>query len=131
MQRPETRWLAALAVAVSISFAQPPAAHAQAQQPAVSRQTVRRMPLKQDSVRLAVIGDSGTGDRPQFELSAEMVRSRSVFPFDFVLMLGDNIYGRQRPIDFKRKFEDPYQALLSSGVKFFAALGNHDNPNSR
>jgi hypothetical protein len=48
-----------------------------------------------------------------------------------VLMLGDNIYGGQTPADFKRKFEDPYRALLSGGVRFFASLGNHDNPNSR
>ena len=43
-------------------------------------------------------------------------------------MLGDNIYGGQRPRDFENKFELPYKPLLDSGVKFFAALGNHDSP---
>jgi 3',5'-cyclic AMP phosphodiesterase CpdA len=51
--------------------------------------------------------------------------------FDFVLTMGDNLYGGESEADFKRKFEDPYRALLSAGVKFYATLGNHDNPNQR
>jgi 3',5'-cyclic AMP phosphodiesterase CpdA len=46
-------------------------------------------------------------------------------------MLGDNIYGRQQPQDMVDKFEKPYAALLHAGVRFVAALGNHDNPSSR
>jgi len=46
-------------------------------------------------------------------------------------MLGDNMYGRQQASDFVDKFERPYAMLLQSGVRFFAALGNHDNPNNR
>ena len=48
------------------------------------------------------------------------------FPFDFVLMLGDNIYGGQQPRDFFLKFEQPYRRLLEGGVTFHAAIGNHD-----
>jgi hypothetical protein len=90
-----------------------------------------KLPLTPNSVRFAVIGDSGTGERPQFEVAQQMLRYHASFPFDFVLMLGDNIYGSQTAADFKRKFEDPYQPLLAAGVKFYAALGNHDNPNQR
>ena len=43
-------------------------------------------------------------------------------------VLGDNMYGRQRPQDYVDKFERPYGALLQAGVPFFAALGNHDDP---
>jgi hypothetical protein len=43
-------------------------------------------------------------------------------------MLGDNLYGSQRAADFVSKFEKPYQPLLSADVKFYAALGNHDDP---
>ena len=57
-----------------------------------------------------------------------MTRLHSEFPFDLVIMLGDNMYGSQRPADFTRKFEQPYAPLLSIGVKFQAALGNHDTP---
>ena len=50
------------------------------------------------------------------------------FPFDLVIMLGDNMYGGQQPADFVKKFEQPYAPLLSAGVKFQASLGNHDRP---
>jgi 3',5'-cyclic AMP phosphodiesterase CpdA len=46
-----------------------------------------------------------------------------------VIMLGDNIYGSHSPQDFARKFEQPYKPLLDAGVKFYASLGNHDDPN--
>jgi hypothetical protein len=46
-------------------------------------------------------------------------------------MLGDNLYGSERPSDYVRKFEQPYKPLLSDGVKFYAALGNHDEPAQR
>ena len=90
-----------------------------------------KLPLKPKSVRFAVIGDSGTGEPKQFEVAHELFRDHSAFPFDFVIMMGDNIYGGQQPADFKRKFEDPYQPLLDAGVKFYASLGNHDDPNQR
>ena len=50
---------------------------------------------------------------------------RAVFPFEFVLMMGDNMYGGESR-DFKEKFEDPYKELLDAKVKFYASLGNHD-----
>ena len=53
------------------------------------------------------------------------------FDFDFVLMLGDNIYGAIEPADVEAKFAVPYKALLDAGVEFHAVLGNHDNPNVR
>lgn len=89
------------------------------------------LPLKPGSVRFAVIGDMGTGDKAQYEVAAQMERFREKTMFDFALMLGDNIYGGQSPADMNRKFEYPYAPLLDAGVKFYASLGNHDNPNER
>ena len=60
-----------------------------------------------------------------------MLRYREVFPFEFALMLGDNMYGGEKAADYKTKFEDVYRALLDRGVKFYAALGNHDETNQR
>ena len=87
-----------------------------------------KFPLKSNSVRFAVLGDMGTGEPPQYEVGQRMVEARQGFPFDFVIMLGDNLYGGARPHDFEVKFEVPYRPLLDAGVKFYAALGNHDDP---
>ena len=57
-----------------------------------------------------------------------MSAAHATFPFDLVIMLGDNMYGGQQPADFVKKFEQPYAPLLSAGVKFQASLGNHDRP---
>ena len=96
-----------------------------------SQQLPIKLPLESKSVRFAVIGDSGTGDSPQFEVARQMEAYREVVDFTFVLMLGDNIYGGDSPGDFARKYEEPYKPLLNAGVKFYASLGNHDNPDER
>ena len=89
------------------------------------------LPLKENSVRFLIIGDSGTGDSVQRELAARMTAFRAKFPFTFAIMLGDNMYGSERPQDYSRKFEAPYKAMLDAKVEFYAALGNHDDPNQR
>jgi 3',5'-cyclic AMP phosphodiesterase CpdA len=89
------------------------------------------LPLKPGSVRFAVIGDAGTGGKEQYELAQVMERYREKVNFNFVVMLGDNIYGGESADGMKRKFELPYKALLDAGVRFYASLGNHDNPNER
>src|SRR5262245_5602599 len=89
------------------------------------------LPLRDNSIRFAVIGDSGTGDRGQFEIGAQLADYRTKLLFEFVIMLGDNLYGGNGPGDYQRKFERPYKSLLDAGVNFHASLGNHDNPNQR
>ena len=86
------------------------------------------LPNRPDSFHFAVIGDSGTGGRGQYDIGILLARYQETSPFKTVVMLGDNIYGSDTPRDFVRKFELPYQALLERGVKFHAALGNHDSP---
>jgi hypothetical protein len=88
-------------------------------------------PRAEDSVRFAVIGDSGTGSSKQYQLAEQLTTARTVFPFTFVVMLGDNIYGSDSPRDFQKKFELPYKPLLDADVPFYASLGNHDDPNQR
>jgi len=86
------------------------------------------LPNHPDSFFFAVIGDSGTGARPQYEVGKLLADYQQRVPFKTVVMLGDNIYGRDYPKDFEKKFELPYKALLDLGVNFHAALGNHDSP---
>ena len=85
------------------------------------------LPNAAESLKFAVIGDNGTGKTPQFDVATQMVQFRQSFPFDLVLMLGDNFYGPQSPVDLENKFARPYRPLLDSGVTFRAALGNHDD----
>ena len=89
------------------------------------------LPNKDNSVRFVVIGDTGTGTHQQLELAQVMLRYRQVFPFEFVLMMGDNMYGSENAGDYKQKFENIYKPLLDQKVKFYAALGNHDDSNQR
>ena len=89
------------------------------------------LPNKESSVRFVVIGDTGTGTGQQLELANVMVRYRQTFPFEFVLLVGDNMYGSEKAADYKVKFENIYKPLLDQQVKFYAALGNHDESNQR
>ena len=84
------------------------------------------LPNRAGSLKFAVLGDFGTGDAPQFELARQMAALHERFNYGLVVLVGDNLYGSERPQDFKRKFEDPYKPLLDANVKFYAALGNHD-----
>ena len=97
----------------------------------VSDATQAAFPLEANSVRLAVIGDMGSGKKPQMDLAKQMVKSRAGFPFDVVLTTGDNIYTGNKASDFEKAFAVPYKALLDAGVLFYATLGNHDDTNQR
>ena len=89
------------------------------------------LPMKDGSVRFAVIGDSGTGGDAQRKVAEKLTAVHRSYPFEFTLMMGDNLYGGDGPGDYRRKFEEPYKALLGAGIKFYAALGNHDDPSQR
>jgi len=89
------------------------------------------LPLKSGSVKFAVIGDTGTGDKHQLAVAKQLAATRARFPFDFVVMVGDNIYGGNSAKDYERKFATPYRPSLDDGVKFSTALGNHDAPSER
>ena len=102
----------------------------QALQPASIRRDVVALPNAARSIKFAIIGDSGRGDKFQHEVGAQMEAFRQRFDFEFVLMAGDNIYeGPASEEDYRLKFEEPYKPLLDAGVKFYAALGNHDDTN--
>jgi predicted phosphodiesterase len=99
------------------------AAAADAQQ---SAEPVVALPNKEGSVKFGVLGDFGTGAPSQYQLADQMVKLHERFKYEIVVMVGDNLYGSERPQDFQKKFEIPYKPLLDAGVKFYGALGNHD-----
>src|SRR4051812_17234681 len=127
--------LAAIISCADVTTARRVDADSGATRPAAASQAAasQEMPLPNaaDSLKFAVIGDNGTGDKPQYEVAQQMVAWRQKFDFPFVVMMGDNIYGSERPQDFQVKFETPYKTLLDAGVKFYASLGNHDSREQR
>lgn len=86
-----------------------------------------RLPNERDSLKFAVIGDSGQPGSGQTSIAKQMAAWHGRFPFEFVIMTGDNLYGSERPRDYEKKFSIPYKPLLDAGVKFYASLGNHDD----
>jgi predicted phosphodiesterase len=131
--------LRALPVLIVLSLACAPGPYLQAQAPAprggAAAATVQApasvLPNAKDSVKFLVIGDSGTGGSQQYEVADQIVRAHDRFKFEFAIMLGDNLYGSEDPSDYVKKFERPYKKLLDAEVKFYAALGNHDEPAQR
>jgi hypothetical protein len=84
-------------------------------------------PLPMPQIRFgtvfALMGDSGSGDQSQLAVAQAMLTYfNTARRFPFVLMLGDNLYDD----DYTNEFLVPYKPLLDRGVKFYAAIGNHD-----
>ena len=103
------------------------AAQGQAARPAPTS----TLPKADDSVKFLVIGDTGTGDSYQNQVAQRIAEAYKSFPFEFAIMLGDNLYGSEGPGAYLSKFERPYKPLLDAGVDFYASLGNHDEPAQR
>jgi hypothetical protein len=85
--------------------------------------TMLALPQIRGGTVFAMIGDSGSGDQAQRMVAQAMLAYfKTARRFPFVLMLGDNLYDD----DYDGEFSQPYKPLLDAGVKFYAALGNHD-----
>ena len=133
-----TTWLAPLAAAaMAIAAAtctllppEPTAGPATVAAPAAQAPPVA-LRNASNSMKIAVMGDFGSGSRVQYETAAQMLKTHGTFPFEIVLLTGDNLYGDERPQDFELKFTKPYKPLLDAGVKFYASLGNHDSREQR
>ena len=106
--------------------AAPTVAPAQSAARAAPPSTIAPLRNRPGSLKFAVLGDFGTGKPSQYELAAQMARLHRAYPYNLVVLVGDNLYGSERPQDFRKKFELPYKPLLDAGVKFYASLGNHD-----
>src|SRR5690349_205794 len=90
---------------------------------AAQAQTPVPLPNKVESLHITVISDNGTGEDEEYETATQLAKAYDRFNFPLVLMMGNNLYGSERPQDFKDKFEAPYKALTDKGVKFYASLG--------
>lgn len=81
----------------------------------------RTAPLPHTLFSFLVFGDSGSGNRFQYQLAQVMDRHHC----DLILHAGDLVYGETSPADYDRKFFRPYRNLLSE-VPLYPVLGNHD-----
>jgi hypothetical protein len=61
------------------------------------------LPQAKGSVRFAVIGDSGSGERLQYETADRLRLAHQQFPFEFALMLGRQHLRRQNPAGLREK----------------------------
>lgn len=76
-------------------------------------------------VRFAVLGDTKGGNSETAQMAELLASAAGDGGLDAVIMVGDNL----KDLDhggLQREFLDPFAPLLSEGVPFFAALGNHD-----
>ena len=72
------------------------------------------LPLAKDSTRFAVIGDTGTGDKPQYDIGRRLEQYRQRVDFTFTIMVGDNIYGSEQAAGLSEEVRDPVQAAPRS-----------------
>ncbi|BAZ09733.1 metallophosphoesterase [Calothrix sp. NIES-4071] len=84
------------------------------------------VPDKKVLYRFVSVADTGTGDSGQYAVAKAMTNYHSQNPYDLVVLAGDNIYTNGEIEKINAVFERPYAELLKKGVKFQAALGNHD-----
>jgi hypothetical protein len=121
-----------LALLVTAGCVQPTAGPASVRTtPQPAAKLALTLPNDPDSLKFGVLGDFGNGGTAQYQLGDMMKQVHDIFPYEFVVTVGDNLYGSERPQDFRRKFEQPYEGILSAGVKFYASLGNHDGREQR
>src|SRR5690606_15889078 len=118
--------LITILVLAALSYAQPLTAGSSNAAP---KNVAVALPNIESSVKFMATGDTGRGTPVQFELGRVMADYQEAFKYDTVILTGDNLYGPEKPSDYKAKFEDPYRALLDRNVKFYASLGNHDEVN--
>jgi len=81
-------------------------------------------------VQFIAVGDTGTGNKDQYNVAKTMTKLCNKYNINSVLLLGDNIYenGASSLNDpsFRTKFEDPYKYIHKP---FYLCLGNHDYGN--
>ncbi|MFB2772906.1 metallophosphoesterase [Pelatocladus sp. BLCC-F211] len=77
-------------------------------------------------LRFVSVADTGTGAKGQYAVAKAMANYHNKNYYNLVILAGDNIYTNGEIEKINAVFERPYAPLLKKGVKFQAALGNHD-----
>lgn len=80
------------------------------------------------TVRIAALGDTGTGTVEQYAVANLMAstETNNEFDYDAVVLLGDMIYEEGDPELIDRVVRRPYARVLGGKTVLVPALGNHD-----
>ena len=93
------------------------------------------------SAHILLYSDIGYANQGQYQATEAIARRHAEYPFTFAVSAGDNI--QLRPEFFgprsmiwgddvmEETFERPFAALIKDGVRFYAAMGNHDHQGLR
>ncbi len=77
-------------------------------------------------VRLAVVGDTGTGGPEAYKTAESIDAADEQYPFDALLLLGDVVYPEGDPERIDEKLYTPFKSVLDNDAELLAVLGNHD-----
>jgi 3',5'-cyclic AMP phosphodiesterase CpdA len=78
------------------------------------------------TIRLAAVGDIGTGDRAARATADLIAAAAADDPFDALLLLGDNAYPDGDPDRLDATIFGPFSPVLDDGTALLPVLGNHD-----
>jgi predicted MPP superfamily phosphohydrolase len=77
-------------------------------------------------VRIAVAGDTGTGDRAERSTVERIVADGRDDPHDALLLLGDLVYEDGDADLTDERVTDPFAPVTDAGAELLPVLGNHD-----
>jgi 3',5'-cyclic AMP phosphodiesterase CpdA len=78
------------------------------------------------SIRLAVVGDTGTGGEQQLRVAGLIESYDDIADIDLLLILGDMIYEDGDPSLIEQLVLEPYVKTLDGTTSLVPVLGNHD-----
>jgi len=82
--------------------------------------------VDQPSVRIAIAGDTGTGDAAEDATARQMILQGQQDPYDALLLLGDLVYENGDADQVNRVVTEPFTPLIDRGAVLIPVLGNHD-----
>jgi 3',5'-cyclic AMP phosphodiesterase CpdA len=81
-------------------------------------------------VRVAAVGDPGTGDAGEYEVTRTIAAEDVRQPYDALVLLGDLVYPHGDADSLDEAVLEPFAPILDESLAFFPVLGNHDYDSS-
>ena len=91
----------------------------------VAGQTVPPL-LEPPIARIAIAGDTGTGDAAEAATAERIISESRSGPYDALILLGDLVYPDGDAARVDRTVTEPFAPLVDSGTELLPVLGNHD-----